>query len=79
MMCTPALRRNSLAPMCGKVWSPVDAAMSIFTNLMLIFFSGVVYENPPVCPTVFSSAIEWEQSIIEGHPAHPVRSSSLQS
>src|SRR6266576_2087861 len=37
------------------------------------FFAGAVYENPPVCPTIFSTAIEWEQSIIEGHPTHPVR------
>ncbi|KAH9063923.1 hypothetical protein EDB87DRAFT_1701063 [Lactarius vividus] len=31
-----------------------------------------VYENPPICPTVSSSAIEWEQSIVEGHPTHPM-------
>ncbi|KAH9003054.1 IucC family-domain-containing protein [Lactarius hatsudake] len=31
-----------------------------------------VYESPPICPTVSSSAIEWEQSIVEGHPTHPM-------
>lgn len=31
-----------------------------------------VYENPPISPTVLSSAIEWEQSIVEGHPTHPM-------
>ncbi|KAF8273321.1 hypothetical protein EI94DRAFT_1300222 [Lactarius quietus] len=30
-----------------------------------------VYENPPPCPTISSSAIQWEQSIVEGHPTHP--------
>ncbi|KAH9957404.1 hypothetical protein BC827DRAFT_1371238 [Russula dissimulans] len=32
----------------------------------------VVYENPPACPTLFSPAITWEQSIVEGHPTHPM-------
>ncbi|KAI0267697.1 IucC family-domain-containing protein [Gloeopeniophorella convolvens] len=31
-----------------------------------------VYENPPASPTLFSPAIEWEQSIVEGHPTHPM-------
>lgn len=38
--------------------------------------SGAVYENPLICPTLSSSAIEWEQSIVEGHPTHPVRLAS---
>ena len=46
--------------------------LSIFTELMFSF-AGAVYENPPDCPTILSPAIEWEQSIIEGHPTHPVR------
>jgi hypothetical protein len=50
----------------------VNAVLSIFTELMS-FLAGAVYENPPVCPTILSPAIEWEQSIIEGHPTHPVR------
>jgi hypothetical protein len=56
----------------AKCGVKLDTALDIFIELMF-FSSGEVYENPPVCPTVFSSAIEWEQSIIEGHPTHPVR------
>ncbi|KAI0303605.1 IucC family-domain-containing protein [Multifurca ochricompacta] len=28
--------------------------------------------KPSVCPTVFSSTIEWEHSVVEGHPTHPM-------
>ncbi|PFH53186.1 hypothetical protein AMATHDRAFT_55679 [Amanita thiersii Skay4041] len=30
------------------------------------------YENPPEAPQFTSTSIEWEQSIVEGHPTHPV-------
>ncbi|KAJ7671582.1 hypothetical protein DFH06DRAFT_1366688 [Mycena polygramma] len=30
------------------------------------------YENPPVCPTLGSPPIEWEQSLVAGHPTHPM-------
>ncbi|KAF8207121.1 IucC family-domain-containing protein [Mycena galopus ATCC 62051] len=30
------------------------------------------YENPPVCPTRGSHPIEWEQSLVAGHPTHPM-------
>src|SRR5580693_3697650 len=46
MMCTPASRRNFLAPICGKVWSTVDAAIRVFVKLMLIlFFRGCIRES----------------------------------
>jgi hypothetical protein len=35
--------------------------------------SALAYDQPPVCPEIKSSSIEWEQSIVEGHPTHPVR------
>ena len=31
------------------------------------------YDNPPNAPTLLSPSIDWEQSIVEGHPTHPVR------
>ncbi|KAJ6570144.1 IucC family-domain-containing protein [Mycena vulgaris] len=30
------------------------------------------YENPPVCPSLGSAPIEWEQSLVAGHPTHPM-------
>lgn len=32
------------------------------------------YEHPPPGPQFTSPSIQWEQSIVEGHPTHPVRS-----
>jgi hypothetical protein len=31
------------------------------------------YDHPPSAPTLRSPSIDWEQSIVEGHPTHPVR------
>ncbi|KAJ3720377.1 IucC family-domain-containing protein [Lentinula raphanica] len=30
------------------------------------------YEHPPRAPLFTSSSVEWEQSIVEGHPTHPM-------
>jgi len=30
------------------------------------------YDHPPNAPTLLSPSIDWEQSIVEGHPTHPV-------
>lgn len=30
------------------------------------------YENPPPAPQFTSPSIQWEQSIVEGHPTHPM-------
>ncbi|KAJ6577417.1 IucC family-domain-containing protein [Mycena capillaripes] len=30
------------------------------------------YENPPACPSLGSHPIEWEQSLVAGHPTHPM-------
>ncbi len=35
------------------------------------------YDHPPSAPTLFSPSIDWEQSIVEGHPTHPVGLSSV--
>jgi siderophore synthetase component len=35
------------------------------------------YDHPPNAPTLFSPSIDWEQSIVEGHPTHPVRVPSV--
>jgi hypothetical protein len=35
------------------------------------------YDHPPNAPTLSSPSIDWEQSIVEGHPTHPVSMSSV--
>ncbi|PFH53187.1 hypothetical protein AMATHDRAFT_138330 [Amanita thiersii Skay4041] len=30
------------------------------------------YESPPPCPSIKSSRLEWEQSLVSGHPTHPM-------
>lgn len=30
------------------------------------------FEHPPRCPSLSSPAIEWEQSLVAGHPTHPM-------
>jgi hypothetical protein len=35
------------------------------------------YDHPPNAPTLLSPSIDWEQSIVEGHPTHPVCVSSV--
>lgn len=44
---------------------------------MLISLSAYSYEHPPIAPLFTSPSIEWEQSIVEGHPTHPVIISDL--
>jgi siderophore synthetase component len=34
------------------------------------------YQHPPEALSLESTSIEWEQSIVEGHPTHPVRCGS---
>ncbi len=41
--------------------------------------SAKAYENPPSCPNLRSTPIEWEQGLVTGHPTHPVRMPRLAS
>lgn len=34
------------------------------------------YSHPPKAPGFDNPSIDWEQSIVEGHPTHPVRNSA---
>ncbi|KIK67840.1 hypothetical protein GYMLUDRAFT_238041 [Collybiopsis luxurians FD-317 M1] len=37
-----------------------------------LHWQRIAYENAPVCPSLRSPSIEWEQSLVEGHPTHPM-------
>ncbi|KAF4613986.1 hypothetical protein D9613_007630 [Agrocybe pediades] len=32
----------------------------------------ISYQNPPACPSLHAHPIEWEQSLVAGHPTHPM-------
>ncbi|KAH7876973.1 IucC family-domain-containing protein [Lentinula edodes] len=36
------------------------------------YWQRLAYEDAPTCPSIGSSPIEWEQSLVEGHPTHPM-------
>ncbi|KJA26270.1 hypothetical protein HYPSUDRAFT_36546 [Hypholoma sublateritium FD-334 SS-4] len=35
-------------------------------------WQALAYANPPSCPHLCSPPIEWEQSLVAGHPTHPM-------
>jgi siderophore synthetase component len=35
------------------------------------------YQHPPRAPTLADPSIVWEQSIVEGHPTHPVSAGNI--
>ncbi|KAG5718892.1 hypothetical protein E4T56_gene17381, partial [Termitomyces sp. T112] len=46
-----------------------DISNELFNSVKWQTFS---YEDPPPAPEFSSPSIEWEQSIVEGHPTHPM-------
>ncbi|KDR79021.1 hypothetical protein GALMADRAFT_64371 [Galerina marginata CBS 339.88] len=46
-----------------------DIAMEFVSSIK---WQTYFYENPPRTPLFSSPSIEWEQSIVEGHPTHPM-------
>ncbi|KAF8896586.1 IucC family-domain-containing protein [Infundibulicybe gibba] len=39
----------------------------------------LAYESPPECPSLTSPPIEWEQSLVAGHPTHPMHRARMLS
>ncbi|KAJ3840591.1 IucC family-domain-containing protein [Lentinula raphanica] len=37
-----------------------------------LYWQRLAYENAPSCPSIKSPSIDWEQSLVEGHPTHPM-------
>ncbi|KAJ7221016.1 IucC family-domain-containing protein [Mycena haematopus] len=42
-----------------------------------IFWQKYSFENPPLAPQFSSPSIDWEQSIVEGHPTHPMHKTRM--
>ncbi|KAG6857212.1 hypothetical protein H0H87_007631 [Tephrocybe sp. NHM501043] len=71
-----ALNRNPVS-----VWEKFGSSSNLDSTLLQEisneFLSSIKwqtysYENPPLAPQFISPSIEWEQSIVEGHPTHPM-------
>ncbi|TFK40141.1 IucC family-domain-containing protein [Crucibulum laeve] len=64
-----------------SIWSKFADAISLESALSMDIASELEsavkwqkysYEHPPQAPLFESSSVEWEQSIVEGHPTHPM-------
>ncbi|KAJ7352412.1 IucC family-domain-containing protein [Mycena albidolilacea] len=42
-----------------------------------ILWQKYSFENPPLAPQFSSPSIDWEQSIVEGHPTHPMHKTRM--
>jgi siderophore synthetase component len=49
-----------------------SASVCLHSTEALIIMPELSYENPPNLPSFESSLIDWEQSLVAGHPTHPV-------
>ncbi|TFK28163.1 hypothetical protein FA15DRAFT_665648 [Coprinopsis marcescibilis] len=71
----PALIWHKFANSVG-IKDPMKA--TIATELLnSMKYQYKAYLNPPPCPTLQSSSIEWEQSLVAGHPTHPMHRARL--
>ncbi|KAJ7086117.1 IucC family-domain-containing protein [Mycena belliarum] len=55
---------------------------SVIKDITAEFESSVLwqkysFENPPLAPQFSSPSIDWEQSIVEGHPTHPMHKTRM--
>ncbi|KAG6888932.1 hypothetical protein C0995_004945 [Termitomyces sp. Mi166 len=73
--------RLKLCKSAVSIWEKFASSLNLDKNLIkdisAEFLSSVKwqtysYRNPPHAPQLSSSSIEWEQSIVEGHPTHPM-------
>ncbi|KAJ4479333.1 IucC family-domain-containing protein [Lentinula aciculospora] len=52
---------------------PTEQRNAILNELASsLLWQKLAYENAPTCPSIGSQSIEWEQSLVEGHPTHPM-------
>ncbi|KAF5334269.1 hypothetical protein D9758_015548 [Tetrapyrgos nigripes] len=51
-----------------------DSLRNVIESELLssLHWQTLSFENPPKCPSLSSSPIEWEQSLVAGHPTHPM-------
>ncbi|KAJ7671583.1 IucC family-domain-containing protein [Mycena polygramma] len=78
----------SLVPLRSPLflWEAFGRSMkiqeTILKDITAEFESSVLwqkysFENPPLAPQFSSPSIDWEQSIVEGHPTHPMHKTRM--
>ncbi|KAJ7678472.1 IucC family-domain-containing protein, partial [Mycena rosella] len=74
----PLVASRSPLPLWEKFGRSMKIKETILKDITAEFESSILwqkhsFENPPVAPQWPSPSIDWEQSIVEGHPTHPLR------
>ncbi|KAG6830045.1 hypothetical protein H0H92_002463 [Tricholoma furcatifolium] len=63
------------------IWEKFGTSINLERNLLKEISNELIssvkwqtysYENPPAAPQFTYESVEWEQSIVEGHPTHPM-------
>ncbi|KAF7375204.1 hypothetical protein MSAN_00407000 [Mycena sanguinolenta] len=79
---------TSLVPLRSPLlmWEAFGRSMkiqeTILKDITAEFESSILwqkysFENPPLAPQFSSPSIDWEQSIVEGHPTHPMHKTRM--
>ncbi|KAE9398477.1 hypothetical protein BT96DRAFT_1031422 [Gymnopus androsaceus JB14] len=78
-LCEELTVASSLDPLL--LWSKFSASYNVQEAMIKeiadeldssVRWQKYSYEHPPKAPLFSSSSVEWEQSIVEGHPTHPM-------
>ncbi|KAL0579987.1 hypothetical protein V5O48_001990 [Marasmius crinis-equi] len=55
-----------------SIWTTVENEL-----ISSLYWQKLAFERPPRLPSLASPAIEWEQSLVSGHPTHPMHRTRL--
>ncbi|KAJ7650717.1 IucC family-domain-containing protein [Roridomyces roridus] len=78
----PLVPSRSPLPLWEAFGRDMKLKEEVVTDITAEFESSVLwqkysFENPPLAPQFSSPSIDWEQSIVEGHPTHPMHKSRM--
>ncbi|KAJ7183177.1 hypothetical protein C8R46DRAFT_1066173, partial [Mycena filopes] len=78
----PLVALRSPLPLWERFGRSMKIQESILKDITDEFESSVLwqkhsFENPPLAPQFSSPSIDWEQSIVEGHPTHPMHKTRM--
>ncbi|KAJ6570145.1 hypothetical protein DFH09DRAFT_1154136 [Mycena vulgaris] len=78
----PGWDLSAAPPLVPPFGRSMKVQESILKDITAEFESSVLwqkhsFENPPLAPQFSSPSIDWEQSIVEGHPTHPMHKTRM--
>ncbi|KAJ7039619.1 hypothetical protein C8F04DRAFT_1085908 [Mycena alexandri] len=79
---SPLVVLRSPLPLWERFGRSMKIQEAILKDITAEFESSVLwqkhsFENPPLAPQFSSPSIDWEQSIVEGHPTHPMHKTRM--